>query len=173
MVYLHRNAICFIRCALYFVTISGHSLCFYFFSVQTRDSGQYHGIWCPHYSDLKIKWSLKSPASQLFPQPFVQAQIKENIKAGLCEGNSPVTFCWWTFLRLVDDKEYSTMKLYRRIRFIKDNIKAPRHWPLWGEFTGDRWIPRTKGQKRGKWFHLMTSSCPAFCRQLISNNSVD
>ena len=21
-------------------------------------------------------------------------------------------------------------------------IKAPRHWPLWGEFTGDRWIHR-------------------------------
>ena len=29
---------------------------------------------------------------------------------------------------------------------IKENIKAPRHWPLWGESTGDRWIPRTKGQ---------------------------
>ena len=29
---------------------------------------------------------------------------------------------------------------------IKENIKAPRHWPLWGEFTGDRWIRRTKGQ---------------------------
>ena len=29
---------------------------------------------------------------------------------------------------------------------IKENIKAPRHWPFWGEFTGDRWIPRTKGQ---------------------------
>ena len=28
-----------------------------------------------------------------------------------------------------------------------------------GEFTGDRWIPRTKGQLRGKCFHLMTSSC--------------
>ena len=26
----------------------------------------------------------------------------------------------------------------------KKSIKAPRHWPLWGEFTGDRWIPRTK-----------------------------
>ena len=26
------------------------------------------------------------------------------------------------------------------------------------EFTGDRWIPRTNGQWRGKWFHLMTSS---------------
>ena len=29
---------------------------------------------------------------------------------------------------------------------INENIKAPRHWPLWVEFTGDRWIPRTKGQ---------------------------
>ena len=28
-----------------------------------------------------------------------------------------------------------------------------------GEFTGDRWIPRTNGQLRGKCFHLMTSSC--------------
>ena len=41
---------------------------------------------------------------------------------------------------------------------IKENIKAPRHWPLCGEFTGDWWIPRTKGQWRGKCFHLMTSS---------------
>ena len=31
---------------------------------------------------------------------------------------------------------------------IKENIKAkvPRHWHLWGESTGDRWIPLTKGQ---------------------------
>ena len=29
---------------------------------------------------------------------------------------------------------------------IRDDIKAPRHWALCGEFTGDRWIPRTKGQ---------------------------
>ena len=29
---------------------------------------------------------------------------------------------------------------------IKENIKAPRHWPLCGEFTGDQWIPRTNGQ---------------------------
>ena len=29
---------------------------------------------------------------------------------------------------------------------INENINAPRHWPLWGEFTGDRWIPHTKGQ---------------------------
>ena len=24
--------------------------------------------------------------------------------------------------------------------------QSSRHWPLWGEFTGDRWIPRTNGQ---------------------------
>ena len=29
---------------------------------------------------------------------------------------------------------------------IKVNIKAPRHWPLCGEVTGDRWIPCTKGR---------------------------
>ena len=28
----------------------------------------------------------------------------------------------------------------------KENIKVPRHWSLCGEFTGQRWIPRTKGQ---------------------------
>ena len=28
----------------------------------------------------------------------------------------------------------------------KQNIKALRHWPLWGEFIGGRWIPRTTGQ---------------------------
>ena len=49
------------------------------------------------------RWRLESPASRLIAQPFIQAQMKEN-------------------------------------------IKAPRHWPLWGEFTGDRWISRTKDQ---------------------------
>ena len=48
---------------------------------------------------------------------------------------------------------------------IKENIKAPRHWPLCGEFTGDRWILRTNGQLRGKCFHLMTSSWLYFLNQ--------
>ena len=61
------------------------------------------------------RWRLKSPASPLFTKHFIQAPIKEN-------------------------------------------IKAPRHWPLCGEFTGDQWIPRSIGQWRGKCFHLMTSS---------------
>ena len=49
-----------------------------------------------------VQWRLKSPASRVFTQSFIQAQIKEN-------------------------------------------IKAPRHWPLSGKLTRDRWIPRTKG----------------------------
>ena len=57
-----------------------------------------------HYRDVLMgTMRLKSSAPRLFTQPFIRAQIKEN-------------------------------------------IKAPRHWPLWGEFTGDRWIPRTNGQ---------------------------
>ena len=39
---------------------------------------------------------------------------------------------------------------------IKENTKAPRHRHLCWEFTGDRWIPRTNGQYRGKCFDLMT-----------------
>ena len=27
---------------------------------------------------------------------------------------------------------------------IKENMKAPRHWSLWGEFTVDRWISLAK-----------------------------
>ena len=40
---------------------------------------------------------------------------------------------------------------------IKENIKAERLWPLWGELTGHQWIPCTNGQWRGKCFHLMMS----------------
>ena len=39
---------------------------------------------------------------------------------------------------------------------INENIKAPGHWPLYGEFTGGRRIPHTKRQYRTKC--LMTSS---------------
>ena len=48
-----------------------------------------------HYSDVIMSaMASQIPASQLFTQPFVQAQIKESIKAPrhcLCKGNSPVT----------------------------------------------------------------------------------
>ena len=46
-------------------------------------------------------WRLRSPASRLFTPPFIQTQIKEN-------------------------------------------IKAPRHWPFCGEFTGTGEFPAQK-----------------------------
>ena len=51
--------------------------------------------------------------------------------------------------------DYLLKRLFRR-RSKKTSKRC--HWSLLGEFTGDRWIPRTKGQWRGKCFHLMTSS---------------
>ena len=61
---------------------------------------------CPnHYNDVIMgaMASLKSPDLPLFIQPFIRAQIKEN-------------------------------------------VKAPCRRPLCGEFTSDRWIPRTNGR---------------------------
>ena len=50
--------------------------------------------------------------------------------------------------------------VYSNVCSDADNIEAPHRWPLCGQFT-DHWrIPRTKGQWRGKCFHLMTSSFP-------------
>ena len=45
-----------------------------------------------------VRWVSNLTALSLFTQPFIQTQIKEN-------------------------------------------IKAPRHWLLCGEFTGGRWVP--------------------------------
>ena len=42
---------------------------------------------------------------------------------------------------------------------MKVNIKAPCHWPLWGESTSHWWIPLTKGQWHRKCFYLMMASC--------------
>ena len=57
-----------------------------------------HDLIFPSERDhITVRWRLKSPESRLFTQPFVQKQIKENIKAPrhwLCEGNSPVTHRW-------------------------------------------------------------------------------
>ena len=48
------------------------------------------------------RWRLKSPAPRLLTQPFIQAQIKENIKAprnwhlcGEFTSNAEYVFTWW------------------------------------------------------------------------------
>ena len=41
---------------------------------------------------------------------------------------------------------------------VRETSKLCATGPLCGEFTEDRWIPRIKGQWRGKYFHMTTSS---------------
>ena len=36
--------------------------------------------------------------------------------------------------------------VYSTVYLGADKKTHPRHWPFLGEFAGDRWIPRTKGQ---------------------------
>ena len=43
-------------------------------------------------------------------------------------------------------------------RISKKIFKDPRHRILWGKATTDWWIPLTKCQQRGKFFHMNTSS---------------
>ena len=61
----------------------------------TRQNGRYiFAIYIITLTPQWARWRLKSPASPLYTQPFIQAHIKENTKArvtGLCAGNSPVT----------------------------------------------------------------------------------
>ena len=44
------------------------------------------------------------------------------------------------------------------ILFWLISTKDPQHWPLWGESTGERWIPLIKGQWCGKLFHGIITS---------------
>ena len=92
--------------------------------------------------------------------------MKVHLKTGY--GMSP----WWPSLWLIwfdTRRRFETRwrfkspasHLFTRPFFqaqIRGNIIAPRYWPLCGELTGDRCIPRTKGQWRRKIFLLMTSS---------------
>ena len=77
-------------------------------------------------------WRLRSPASRLFTQPFIQTQIKEN-------------------------------------------IKAPRHWPLCGEFTGTGEFPAQRASYAEYvsiwWGHHAQIRFPGtrFPRWLLSN----
>ena len=59
---------------------------------------------------------------------------------------------------------------------MKENINAARYWPLWREFTGDRWIPLTKASNaenasiwwRHRWIPLTNGQ---WCGALIFPSS--
>ena len=114
-----------------------------------------------------VRWRLKSPASRLFTQAFIQAQIKENIKAlrhwPLCgeftgAGEFPAqrassvenVSIWWRHHNNCITIRYRWVW----IRFLNTD-KTPL---IVGTLDTD-----TKCQLRGKCFHLMTSSCNRIC----------
>ena len=83
---------------IYFYRISSRNLLWLFYchiDPGVPGGTQHHNI---TMTSQWPRWRQKSPASRLFIQSFIQAQIKEN-------------------------------------------IKAPRHWPLCGEFTGTGEFP--------------------------------
>ena len=89
-------------------------------------------FWQIYFITVKSQWALwrlKSPASRLFDQLFLQAHIKEN-------------------------------------------IKGPLHWPLWGKFDQSPVVSPHKGPVIRKCFHLVTSSCQneLFCTFDILGN---
>ena len=53
-------------------------------------------------------------------------------------------------------KSHTTSRLFAQPfvqAHIKEKMQTSRHWPLWGESTGDRCIPLTKASVAEKCFH--------------------
>ena len=115
-----------------------------------------------------VGWRLKSPASRLFTQPFILAQIKENIKAlhhwplrreltgdrwipGQMASNAETFSIWWRHhvccYRHTIRKITISWKLIwegHHAQWIPSNANIFRVIdPLCWEFTGHRWIPLT------------------------------
>ena len=84
-------------------------------------------------------------ASRLFTQPFVQAQIKENIKALLqllCEGNSPVTgefpapHLWITLTKTIDAEMFT----FHDAIMHASGVLVKGHFLLYLEATLNSWL---------------------------------
>ena len=62
--------------------------------------------------------------------------------------------------------ERDSVSNHRRLDCLFKHFFGPRSkkTSLWGESTGHRWIPLTKGKWRGKYFRLMTSPCEFYFR---------
>ena len=111
---------------------------------------------CVHWVNLTIFTNVLKQLCRAFYLIIVQTKISAMIELTLYECCITMTSQWAWWRHRSPASRLSTQPFIRAQ--IKENIKAPRHWPLCGEFTGDRWILRTNGQWRGKCFHLMTSS---------------
>ena len=74
------------------------------------------------------------------------ARVTQRVKSALCLIRSvdglvgiTVTLWWGRWCLKSPAPRLFTQPFAQAL--IKKSIKAPRYWPLWGEFTGDRWFP--------------------------------
>ena len=76
--------------------------------------------------------------------PQLKAWISKYFRA-ILPGEIIIVTSWWARLRIKSSVSPLFTQLFIQAQ-LKENVKASRHWPLCGEFTGHRWIPRTNGQ---------------------------
>ena len=88
---------------------------------------------CPEGDELRVNKLVKDAVMQNAaesPCSMVQYHYSDAIMSAMASQTTGVSIFYSTVCLDADQR----------------NIKALHHWPLWGEFTGDLWIPRTKGQ---------------------------
>ena len=85
----------------------------------------------------KIAWKTREKGyhNMVYGALFIQRAL---YRIHYCDVRMCVVASQITSLTIVYSSVYSDAD--------KKTIKALRHWPLCGEFTGDRWVPRTNGQ---------------------------
>ena len=85
---------------------------------------------------IKKRWSVSRPSCRNNGNPYFGKDILD-IPGILI--NITVTSLWmcWRLKSPVSQSFVQPLVLVQ----INENIKTLRHCPLWGEFTGDRWIP--------------------------------
>ena len=125
-----------------------------------------------HYSGVTwCSWRIKLSGMRVFDQQLVRLTTKKTSKFHITD---PL----W---EESTSDHYHSQRVSNITMTSHERHVVPNHWPfhclcnifcgphqkntevlitgpLWGEFTGHRWIPPKKGQWRGKCFHVMTSS---------------
>ena len=114
---------------------------------------QYHGCWCPCPGtrpindisiEFEIQWHFVMNFCCNWLIMFQTRPLQILIEFWLQSRGHYVDVIMGTIASQITSLGMFTQPFVQRQ--IKENIKAPRHWPLCGEFTGDRWISRTNGQ---------------------------
>ena len=110
---------------------------------------------CARY-DVTVMWEIISEMT--LPLPPIMSLSTEN---GVCRNQDIDGHKIDVIMTTMAYQITSLTVLYSAVYSDADQRKrqsSPSLAFVWG-IHRDRWIPRTKGQLRGKCFHLMTSSC--------------